>query len=99
MLHFTGMHLASALFFETAEQIFERVFKEVRPRAPAPTLVVKWCKFVNPNSMIQSKDGKILVRITDVLQEAPAPILESLAWILLSKLYRMPVPPNELLQY
>ena len=93
------MHVASALFFESPEQIFARVHREVKPRTPAPEIEVQFCPFANPNSMIQLKSGKMLVRITDVLTEAPAPILESLAWVLVSKLYRKPVPANELAQY
>lgn len=93
------MHVASALFFESPEQIFARVHLDLKPRTAVPPVEVRFCAFANPNSMIQLKDGKILVRITDVLQEAPAPIVESLAWVLLSKLYRKPVPANELMQY
>ena len=93
------MHVASALFFETPEQIFARVHREVKPRTPVPEIEVQFRAFANPNSMIQLKSGKMLVRITDVLTEAPAPIVESLAWVLVSKLYRKPVPANELAQY
>ena len=32
------------------------------------------------------------VKITDVLESAPAPVLEALAHILLCKLYRKPIP-------
>jgi hypothetical protein len=37
--------------------------------------------------------GWIQIRIGDLLQGAPAPILEALAYILLGKLLRRPVPP------
>jgi hypothetical protein len=99
MLHFTGVNVASALFFETPEQIFSRVFLELKPRTPVPSIEVRFCRFANANSKIQLKQGKILARITDVLEPAPAPVLEALAWVLLSKLYRQPVPADELLRY
>jgi hypothetical protein len=99
MLHFTGVNVASALFFETPEQIFARVFHELKPRTPAPPIEVRFCQFANANSTIQLKLGKMLVRITDVLEPAPAPVIEALAWVLLSKLYRHPVPGDELLRY
>lgn len=99
MLHFTGVNVASALFFETHEQIFARVFRDLKPRTPVPSIAIEFRRFANPNSLIQFKDGKILVRITDVLEPAPAPIIESLAWVLLSKLFRKPVPGGELLRY
>jgi len=93
------MNVASALFFETHEEIFARVFCAVKPRTDVPPIAVEFRQFANPNSLIQFKQGKILVRITDVLSEAPAPIIESLAWVLLSKLFRKPVPGDELLLY
>jgi hypothetical protein len=99
MLHFTGVNVASALFFETHEQIFARVFQELKPRTPLPAIAVEFRQFANANSLIQFKQGRILVRITDVLEPAPAPIIESLAWVLLSKLFRKPIPGDELLRY
>lgn len=99
MLHFTGMHVAPALLVETPEQIFDRVWRQLKPRTTVPSIEVQFCAFANPNSQIQLKNGKILARVTDVLEPAPALIIESLAWVLLSKLYRKPVPAHELLQY
>lgn len=85
-------HVESALLFETPEEIFARVFGRVTPRAPAPAIFVEFCRFANANSFIRSEAGSIRVRITDVLAEAPAPILEALAYILLSKLHGRPIP-------
>ena len=99
MLHSTEMQIATALFFETPEQIFARVFTELKPRTPVPPVLIEFCPFANPNSLIQLNHGRIRVRITDLLDKAPSPILESLAWVLLSKLYRKPVPGDELLRY
>jgi hypothetical protein len=99
MLHFTGVNVASALFFETHEQIFARVFQELKPKTPLPEITVEFRRFANANSLIQFKQGRILVRITDVLETAPSPIIEALAWVLLSKLFRKPIPGDELLRY
>ena len=93
------MHVASAPFVDTPERIFARVFGELKPRTPVPAIEVDFCPFANPNSLIQLKQGRIRVRITDVLAPAPATVIEALAWVLLSKLYRRPVPPDELLRY
>jgi len=86
------VQLQSALFFETAEETFARVFSEWKPRTPAPLVRVKFCKFANANSFIRWDEAGLEVRITDVLEGAPAPILEALANILISKLVRRPVP-------
>lgn len=86
------MPVESALFFETPAQIYSRVFRELKPRTPVPAIEVEFCKFANANSFIRIENGNISVKITDLLEDAPAPILEALAHILLSKLYRKPVP-------
>src|SRR5579863_8840659 len=87
-----GVQLQSALFFETPEEIFARVFSEWKPRTQVPAVRVRFCKFANANSFIRWDDAGLDIRITDVLEGAPAPILEALANILVSKLVRRPVP-------
>lgn len=84
--------LQSALFFEKPEEIFIRVFSELRPRTVPPRVQVEFCRFANANSFIRWDDAGLVIRITDVLEGAPAQILEALAHILLSKLLRRPPP-------
>lgn len=84
--------LESTLFFETPEQIYARVFQMVKPSAPVPAFRIGFHEFANASATIRIVDGVIDVRITDILREAPAPVTEALAWILLCKLYRKPVP-------
>jgi hypothetical protein len=86
------MEVESALLFETPEQIYARVFRELKPRTRPPKFVVRFCRFANPDSKASMSDGVLEVRISDLLEGAPAPILEALAYILLSKLFRRPVP-------
>jgi hypothetical protein len=84
----------SAIFFETPEELFARVFRELKPRTPVPVVRVEFCKFANANSFVRWDDEGLQLRITDVLEGAPAPILEALAHILLAKLLRRPAPRN-----
>ena len=84
----TPVNVASALFFETAQQIFSRVHRELRPRTPVPRVVVIYKPFANADSRIRLEEGVITVEIADLLQSAPAPFNEALAHILLGKLYR-----------
>ena len=81
----------SSLFFETPEEIYARVFRELKPRTPVPALRVEFCKFANADSSIRLEKGSLRVRISDLLASAPAPVMEALAHILLGKLYRKPV--------
>ena len=82
---------SSALLFETAPEIYSRVFRELRPRTPVPPVDVRYCEFANVHSSIRLEGGRISVRISDILEGAPAPVTEALAYILLGKLLRKPV--------
>ncbi len=81
----------SALLFETPEEIYARVFRELKPRTPVPEMHVEFCRFANADSFIRLENGRLRMRISDLLAGAPAPVMESLAYILLGKLYRKPV--------
>ena len=87
-----SMWLESAILFEKPHEIFESVFRDLRPRTKLPEIRVEFRRFANANSFVRLEEDVLSVRITDVLERAPAPILEALAYILLSKLYRRPVP-------
>jgi hypothetical protein len=90
MLDPTG--LQSSLFFETAAEIYARVFRELKPRTVLPELSVEFCKFANADSTIRLENGRLHVRMSDLLEGAPAPVMEALAYILLGKLYRKETP-------
>lgn len=92
MLSSEGMQLQTALFFETPEQIFARVHREIRPQTAVPEVHIAFRRYANANSRIRLKDSMLEVVISDVLQGAPAPIMEALAWILISKMYRRAAP-------
>jgi hypothetical protein len=84
--------LQSSLFFETPEEIYARVFRELKPRTALPEIAVEFCRFANADSFIRYQNGRLHVRMSDLLAGAPAPVLEALAHILLGKLYRKQVP-------
>jgi len=77
---------------ESPQEIFARVFREWKPRTPLPEVCVEFRRFANANSFIGLEEGCLRVRLTDVLEGAPARVLEALANILIAKLYRRPVP-------
>jgi hypothetical protein len=80
----------SALLFESPEEIYARVFRELKPRTALPAISVEFCRFANADSFIRMESGAIHVRISDLLEGAPAPVGEALAYILLGKLFRRP---------
>src|SRR5262245_971091 len=84
--------LQSSLFFESVDEIYRRVFRELRPRTPLPGFAIEYRPFADVNSFIRHDNEMVLVRMSDLMEGAPAPVHEALAFILLSKLYRKPVP-------
>jgi len=84
--------IESAIFFETPSEIYLRVFRDMKPRTAPPHFKVEFRRFANANSFIRKEGDSVHVRMTDALESAPAPILEALAYILLSKLFRLKVP-------
>jgi hypothetical protein len=82
----------SSLFFETPAEIYARVLKSLKPRTEPPGIHIEFRRYANANSSIRLADGRLTVRIADILEGAPAPIVEALAYILLGKLYRRPIP-------
>jgi hypothetical protein len=85
--------LQSSLFFESPEEIYRRVFRELKPRTPPPPMAVEFCRFANADSSIRLNEGCLRIRISDLFEAAPAPVMEALAHILLGKLYRKATPP------
>jgi hypothetical protein len=84
---------SSAILFETPEEIYSRVYRVLKPRSAAPPVEIRFEKFAGANSFIRLENGRLLVRISDLLAGAPAPITEALAYILLAKLFRKKIPP------
>jgi hypothetical protein len=83
MLHSEGMPV---------EEIYARVFRQLRPRTPLPSIRVQFRRYANANAQVKLEAGALDVRMADTLAGAPEPVIEALAEILLSKLFRRPVP-------
>jgi predicted metal-dependent hydrolase len=79
--------------------IFESAYRELRPRAAMPQFELKFFAFANVNNTIRLKEGRLLVRVSDLLEGAPSPVLSSIAHILLAKIYRCPIDPRHAARY
>ena len=64
-----------------------------------PELAVEFYRFANINNNIRLREGKLRVRVSDLLEGAPEPILRALAHILLAKMYRQPIERAQSLRY
>ena len=89
----------SAQLSETPEAIFARVFRLLRPRTALPEIEIRWRRYANVNSSVRLEAGKLSLKISDLLQSSPAPVMEALAFILLGRLYRKPVAKAHLHRY
>jgi predicted metal-dependent hydrolase len=84
---------------ERVLQIFQQSYAELRPRSAVPELKVEFFPFANINNTIRLREGKLRVRVSDLLEGAPDAVLRALAHILLAKMYRKPIEREASLRY
>jgi hypothetical protein len=74
------------------EQIYEGVFRRIRPRTPMPKIRIEFRRYASANAQVHLQNRVLRVRLADTLEGAPEEVHEALAEILLSKLFRRPIP-------
>ena len=79
--------------------LFQESYRELRPRAAIPAILVEFFAFANINNTIRLREGRLLVRLSDLLEGAPQPVLRSIAHILLAKMYRKPIERKYAIRY
>src|SRR5207248_2690101 len=80
-------------------QLFHETYRDLRPRSPIPELKVEFYSFANINNTIRLRQGKLLVRVSDLLEGAPEPVLRAIAHILLAKMYHKPIGREPSVRY
>jgi hypothetical protein len=81
----------SALNVSPLAEVFQAAYRELRPHTPVPPMHICFYSFVSINNTIRLRQGELYIRISDLLEGAPDPVLHAIAHILLAKLYRKPV--------
>lgn len=71
--------------------IFQDSYRDLRPDTSLPSFSIEFYAFANINNTIRLREGKLLVRLSDLLEGAPEPVLRAIAHILLAKMYRQPI--------
>jgi predicted metal-dependent hydrolase len=79
--------------------LFESVYRELRPRAPLPEFEIGFYRFSNLNNTIRLRQGKVLVRLSDLLEGAAEPVLHAILHILVAKLYRKQIDEKQAAKY
>lgn len=80
-------------------EVFDQTYRELRPRSPVPVVEVQFYSFANINNTIRLRDGRLLVRLSDLLEGAPEHVLKAIAHILVAKMYRKPVDREHAARY
>jgi len=79
--------------------LFQESYRELRARGPIPEISVEFFAFANLNNTIRLREGRLLVRLSDLLEGAPESVLRSIAHILLAKMYRKPIQRSYATRY
>ena len=80
----------------------EQAYLEYYPRlgkGPPPPLSAHFYPYRNLNHTIRVRDGRVFVRISDILHDAPGSVLAALTVILLHKIFRRKSPAAPLRVY
>src|SRR5436305_1309098 len=80
-------------------EVFQQTYRELRPRSELPELRAEFFSFANVNSTIRLREGRLLVRVSDLLEGAPEYVLRAIAHILLAKMFRKPVDREHASRY
>ena len=79
--------------------IFEEEYRALRPRAPMPPISVRFRRFTSLNTTIRLREGRLHVRLSDILEHAPESVHRAIAHILLAKLYKKPIAAHHADRY
>ena len=72
-------------------EIFQETYHQLRPGSSLPELKIEFFAFANVNNTIRLRGGRLLVRLSDLLEGAPDAVLRAIAHILLAKMLRRPI--------
>jgi predicted metal-dependent hydrolase len=64
-----------------------------------PEIEVRFFAFANVNNTVRLRDGKLLFRISDMLEGAPESVLHAIAHILIAKIYRKDIDSAHAARY
>ncbi len=74
-------------------------YRELRPRAPIPEIDLQFYPFANINNTIRLSEGRMKLRLSDLLEGAPESVLRAIVHILLAKVYRKPIDARHSSRY
>ena len=66
-------------------EIFHDEHRQLRPGSVPPELKIQFFPFANVNNTIRMREGRLLVRLSDLLEGAPEAVVRAIAHILLAR--------------
>ncbi len=99
MVQMGKMQREPALLLETPVQMYTRIYREMKPTTSVPSIQIQYRRYATATSRISLHEGALQVKISDLLQNAPAGVQEALASILLSKLFRRAIDKATVARY
>ncbi|MBI3940122.1 MAG: M48 family peptidase [Acidobacteria bacterium] len=69
-------------------RLVHQIFAEHHPRKPAPPVDARFYAYANLNHTVRLRQGRIYLRLSDIMADAPVPALRAIIGILLLKLDR-----------
>jgi hypothetical protein len=72
--------------------IYSEAFRALAPKRNPPQIDVRFYPYVGINHTIRLRDGRVYVRIAEVCHDMPLDAHRGLAYVLVAKLLRKPVP-------
>ena len=76
------------------EPIFQTAHLQLKPRTPVPEIHAEYFPFAGLTHTARFRADRLHIRVSDLLADAPPPVVHALALILLAKLYRRQVPSD-----
>jgi len=78
--------------FPGGERIFQRIFTRLGCQGRPPNFFVELYPYANLAHTMRLRNDVARVRLSDILRDAPIPVIEAAAAILLAQMYRRRVP-------
>ncbi len=75
-----------------ADRIFHRIFTRLGCQGRPPQFIVELYPYANLAHTVRLREETAHVRLSDILRDAPVPVIEAAAAILLGQMYRRRVP-------
>lgn len=77
---------------ETITKFYEQAFQTLNGKRSVPEIEVNFYPYIGINHTIRVRNGKVFVRISEMLRAAPLQVQNALAFILVAKLLRKKIP-------